>query len=130
METTKKTEKTLTPEQEKFITASLTEKTITRACKKIGISNFTYYNWLKDPLFKEKLEEERHNLNFLIRQEIKDASLEAIAVLKACLKSKEENQRRLSAQAIIDLFLKVKDGEIWEKVEVLYKEVKKREGYR
>lgn len=117
--------------QERFITAYLSEKTIGKACKKAGISAVAYYEWLKkDPAFCARLKEETNKTFFEAKQKIKKATCEAVDVLVALLKSKEPNQRRLSAMSIIELAITSAEKDIEERLLAVEKLVAERKGYK
>ena len=120
----------LSQAQEKFINAFLTEKTILKACRKAEISAVTYYSWLKEPLFKEKLKEEANKTFFEARQKVKKASIKAVEVLESLFDCKEINQKRLSAQALLELAYKDKDEELEDRLERLEKIIIERKVYR
>lgn len=67
----------LTPKQ-KLLLKTLTESyfVVSIACRKANISRMTYYRWLKNSEFKEKLEEIDQDLLTAIEDRLKSAALE------------------------------------------------------
>ncbi len=116
----------LTPQQENLITLLIVSKTITEACEQAGITTATYYLWLKEPEFKEKLKQEISAAFFEARQKIRKASCRAVEVLEKLLDCKEINQRRLSALAILDFAFKDKNEELESRLERLERLVNER----
>ncbi len=116
----------LTTQQENLITLVLISRSITEACKKAQISRATYYIWLKNINFRQRLREEIDKVFFEARQNIKKASLRASEVLENLLNCKEVNQRRLSALAVLELAHKDKSEEIEDRLQVVEKIIAER----
>ncbi|MFW6131528.1 MAG: phBC6A51 family helix-turn-helix protein [Candidatus Aminicenantaceae bacterium] len=96
----------LTDIQLKAITFILNYSSIDKAAKKAGISRSTIYKWLKDDIFRERLEEERKNIFEEGLNSIKAATLKATHTLIKLLYSEDENTRRLAAKEILNMGFK------------------------
>jgi hypothetical protein len=96
----------ISTKMQKAIPVILSEKTISKGCKKAGIDRATFYNWMNHSSFKEEfLNQSRQLLNFSIyelRYKI-DASAKTLGKL---LESKNENIRLKAACNIFDYVYK------------------------
>jgi hypothetical protein len=111
----------LTQRQEALIAALLTEKTISSACKKTKITTATYYEWIKNPAFSDRLRLESSQIFAESRRLIRQTTIEAVGVLKKLLTSKKENLRRLAALAILDYGFKDNEADFANRLEKIEK---------
>lgn len=93
---------TLSEKQLKAIPLILGATSITEGVKSARISKTTFYEWLKDPLFKSEYDRQRKESITLALDELKGLTGEAVKVLRALLKSKKEGVKLRTATAILD----------------------------
>lgn len=110
----------LTKKQIQSIPIIISAKNINEGVKKAKIGRSTYYTWLSNPQYKEKIEIFRKIMLNDSINELKQSSQEAVNVLKNLLESKSETIRLRSAKYIIDTIIKyIEIEDIVERLEVI-----------
>ena len=110
-----KTEQKLTEKQKKAVISILEAKSITEGVKKAGISRTTFYEWLKNPVFKAEFARQRNEIIELGLDELRAATGEAVRVLKGLLGSKNEGIRFRASESILTHVAKFREIEEIEK---------------
>lgn len=102
------TERNLTPKQQKALACLLTEATMEGAAKAAKISKVTLYEWLKQPEFKNALDDARHLLFGDGLATLKAAMTEGIEALRAALNDPEATvaNKITAATKLIELALR------------------------
>jgi transposase len=96
----------LTQRQENAIAAIIEKGTIEGAAVQLRVSRQTIYNWLKDPEFKRRLEQERKTVFDEAVGLVKVASKQSAAVLVNLLDCKDSRTRRTAAKDILNYAIK------------------------
>ena len=105
----------LSQNQERVIQSLLAAETITAAIGEAGVSRSTFYRWLKEPAFKERLSTERKSLYDAGMDTLRAAACTAARVLVELLDTRDLRVRRLAAKDVLSLT--VQDMEIRELLE-------------
>lgn len=110
----------LSSKQHKAIPVILAAHTIKEGVKKARISRKTYYEWLKNPEFKRKLDEQRQNLSNEAFGQLEKSLEKAVRSLIDLLDSNDTRLKRLVCNDIIGHYINYKALEdLTERVEVL-----------
>ena len=109
-----KTEQILTDKQKKAVIIILEAKSISEGVKKARNSRTTFYEWLKNPVFKAEFARQRNEIIELGFDELRAATGEAVKVLKGLLGSKNEGIRFRAAESILDHVTKFRELEEFE----------------
>lgn len=116
------TEKTLSPNQEKAIPVLISSATNTEAARILDISEVTLYEWLKNPVFKCKLEVERNAIIEAAIGRLKQNAIKAVDTLVELLSSNAEPIKRGAANDILTHLFKYKEQiEIEQRIEAIEK---------
>jgi len=97
---TKRNEK-LSNRQLKALPLLISSKTVQEGCDKAGITPKTYYEWLKNPMFKEELTRQQNAISDKAISTLRESMEKALNVLVSLLDSKTESTRRLAASDLI-----------------------------
>lgn len=97
-----KTEQNLTNKQLKAIPVVLGARSISEGVKKARISKTTFYQWLKNPIFKAEFSKQRFEVIDLALHELKASTGEAAMVLRGLLKSKNESIQLRASLGILE----------------------------
>ena len=101
-ETNDKNRQNLTDRKLRIIPIILAAKTITEGVKNARISRDTFYEYLKDPVFKTEFIRQRKEIVDLALHELKTATGEAVAVLRKLLGARHEGVRLRTALGLLD----------------------------
>jgi hypothetical protein len=93
---------TLSGKQLKAIPVILSSRNITEGCKKARISRDIFYDWIKNPIFKDEFERQRQEIIDSALHGLKVSASDAVEVLRALLKADQECVRLKTATAILD----------------------------
>ena len=92
----------LTDRRFKVIPVILGAKSVSDGCKSAKISRETFYQYLKDPVFKAEFVNQRREIIDIALHELKSAAGEAVAVLKKLLGAKQEHVRLKTALGLLE----------------------------
>ena len=92
----------LTEKQLKAIPLILGGRTIEEGCKRAKVSKTSFYEWLKNPQFKDEFIRQRNEIVTFALDELKASTGEAVQVLRNLLKAKKEGIRLRAAMGIIE----------------------------
>lgn len=110
---------TLSVKQSKLIDALLQSCNVKQACKTAKVSRKSYYRWMDDKRFTDALESAKKAL--LERESIAlMAGMESCRTVlyKLAVSAESENQQRMSALALYEMALKVRESiEIESRIE-------------
>lgn len=106
MKSKDKTEPNLTKKQLVAIPVILEARSIREGVKKAGISKTTFYEWLKEPLFKAEFIRQSKEIVDLALHELKVSTSEAVSVLRELLGAEAEGVRLRTALGILDYIAK------------------------
>ena len=110
----------LTANQLRAITYILENNSIEETARRTKVSRGTIYNWLKQDLFKARLEQERKTLFEEGLNALKGATAKAAKTLIDLLDCKDRNTRRLAAKEIISMAFKANEiKELEERIDRL-----------
>lgn len=104
----------LTARQTRAILALVQSPTVEDAAKQANVGRSSVYLWMRQPDFRAKLVEARAELFRDGLDALRAATLKAVAVLGALMISRNENTRRLAAQAILALGLRAHEAVVVE----------------
>ena len=96
----------LTSNQIKVINCLLQNNSIELASKKAKVSRGTIYSWLKQDVFKNRLEDGRNEIYTEGLNALKVATRKASMTLIELLDNSDRNTRRLAAKEIINFAIK------------------------
>ncbi|MFC2169930.1 hypothetical protein ACFLRM_05135 [Acidobacteriota bacterium] len=110
----------LSAAQLRTITALLESNSIEEAARRANVSRATIYNWQKQPLFSDRLEQERKTLFDEGLSLLKGATTKAAKTLIELLKSSDTKIRRLAAKEILNFAIKaVETQDLEERINIL-----------
>ena len=98
--------KKLTAAKLRAVSFLLEGKDVKDAAKRAKVGRTSLYEWMKDPLFQQRLQEGREILFYEGLDRLKGAMARAADVLIGLLSSSDEGQQRLAAKTILDFGLK------------------------
>ena len=98
--------KKLTAAKLRAVSFLLEGKDVKDAAKRAKVGRTSLYEWMKDPLFQQRLQEGREILFYEGLDRLKGAMVKAADVLIGLLSSSDEGQQRLAAKTILDFGLK------------------------
>jgi len=102
----------LSERQLKAIPHLVASSTYEKGCRKARISRNTYYEWMKDPVFKAELRRQRDNVIEEALETLKFSMTNAVKVLVELLDTTEnEYLKRNVAKDIIGYVIKAKELE-------------------
>ncbi len=85
---------------------------IEKACAEAGISKQTFYQWMRNPLFKRELKEMRREIGTPSSEQLKSESKKAAETLAELLdRSNPPSVRRAAANDILTYVLKFRENE-------------------
>jgi hypothetical protein len=102
----------LTKRQVQAIPAILAAKSITDGCREARVSRTQFYTWLEQPDFRAEYERQRSALIDVALDALKASTGEAVEVLKALLKSRNDNVKLRASTAILEhvgRFMEIED---------------------
>jgi Helix-turn-helix of insertion element transposase len=102
-------DETLTTKQLKAIPKILAARTYEDGCKAANISKTTFYTWMQDEAFKAEFERQRDELVETAFSLIAQNVEKAVSALVGLLDTTDDRVKRLTANDIIDHFLKHKE---------------------
>ena len=106
----------LTERQVKAIPHLVASSTYEKGCRKARISRNTFYEWLKDPVFKAELKRQRDTVIEEALETLKSSMTNAVKVLLDLLDTtKNEYLKRNVAKDIIGYVIKAKEIEDLDK---------------
>ena len=88
--------------QHRFILALIQLGSIEAACKKVGITRPTYYEWLKNEVFVQKLQEQQELIYNNSIVDMKNLFIKAVENYENLLNSKNESIKFRTASSIIN----------------------------
>ena len=95
--------------QLKALPALIASPTIKEGCKKAGVSVKQYYEWLKNPIFRERLEQEQKGICEKTLSSLEESITAAFQTLRTLLQSKNENVQVRSADSLLNFGLRLKE---------------------
>lgn len=105
--------------------------TMTDAACAGGVSERTVRRWMTDPTFAARVAELRAELLGRTVGALVDASLDAVATLRACLTAKSEAIRVRAATALLNALVVVRESvDLEQRLAALEAADRDREGYR
>jgi hypothetical protein len=123
--------KGLNNRQMKSLPLLISAKTVQEGCKKAGISAKTYYEWMKDPLFKEELTKQQNAISDKAISTLRASMEKALNVLVSLLDSKTESTRRLAATDLLAHGMRLRElEEIESRLSGVERIILQRETYR
>ena len=123
--------KDLNNRQKKSLSLLVSAKTVAEGCKKASISPKTYYEWMKNPLFKEELARQQNDISDKTIGTLRESMGKAIGVLVALLDSKTESTRRLAASDLLAHGMRLRElEEIEERLSSVERIILERKIYR
>ena len=101
--------KNITLSENQFIAIELlmASQPVAKAAESAGVSRVTIYRWLKNDDFKAELDKRKNALIERSSRKLAGALDQAVDVLIALLKSKNQNVRRLAAGNLIEYSMKL-----------------------
>ena len=106
----------LTERQLKAIPHLVASSSYEKGCRKARISRNTFYEWLKDPVFKAELKRQRDTVIEEALETLKSSMTNAVKVLLELLdETKNEYLKRNVAKDIIGYVIKAKEIEDLDK---------------
>ena len=101
--------KNITLSENQFIAIELlmASQPVAKAAATAGVSRVTIYRWLKNDDFKAELDKRKNALIERSSRKLAGALDQAVDVLIALLKSKNQNVRRLAAGNLIEYSMKL-----------------------
>lgn len=105
----------LTDRQLKAIPIIVTSPTYSEACKKARLNRTTFYEWLKIPEFKAKLDRQRDEVAAEALGMLSQSLTKAIETLTGLLNTQDERLNRLVCKDIIEHILKYREVEDLDK---------------
>lgn len=109
---TKNDKATLSPKQLQALPIFASQPCVDKACEQLGISRNCFYEWMKEPAFKNELKKYRHEITSEYIESLKIAAKGATNTLIQLLN--EDNPpavRRAAANDILNHVIKIKDDE-------------------
>lgn len=101
-------------------------KNVSEGVKNAKISRDTFYEYLKDPIFKAEFVRQRKEIVDLAMHELKTAAGEAVAVLRKLLGARQEGVRLRTALGMLEHISKlIQIEELEERIEALERRYKK-----
>jgi len=123
------TEKKLSLKQKRALAIVLTEPKHGEAYRKIGISESTFYRWLKNPAFIEAIEAEREKATQEALSLLKYNLRQAVETLAGLLNASEDHIKRQAAADLIRSGLRVFElGEITARLDRIEKIIAEKTG--
>lgn len=101
----------LSPKQLELIELLCRGMTIEGAARTAKVAKSTAFRWLLDPIFKRTLNQTKTEIFDQAIGLLKAAGMTAARELVLLLKSENENTRRLTASAILDINFRIKEQE-------------------
>jgi len=101
----------LTNRQLKAIPHIVTSPTYTEGCQKAKINKTTLYKWLKEPAFKNELDQQRDEVAAEAFGVLTQGLTKAVETLVGLLDNKDDRLKRLTAKDIIDFIIRHKEVE-------------------
>ena len=127
MSTTTKEKPKLSRRQIKAIPFLVSSRIYTQGCDKAKINKATLYKWLKQPEFKDELDRQRNEIVEAAFSLISQNIEKAVSTLVGLLDTKDERVKRLTANDIINHFLKHKElKDLEERIERIEKQLETR----
>ena len=110
----------LTRNQSRALKAILEYPTITQAAEAIGLNRNTLSRYLQDPVFRSELRKSIQALTDGAGALLAGGQTKALATIYELMsKARSESNRRLAAQAWVDLHLKYQGGDIEDRITAL-----------
>ena len=103
------TETSITPRQDKAITALLSAPTVERAAETAGVGRSTLHRWLIQAEFREELTRRRDAIVDAAMDTFKVYVCRAVDTLAKLLDSENEKLRRLAAKDILEYVFRVRE---------------------
>lgn len=100
-------EQNLSHKQKMVIAEFVKTGQVETVCQQTGISRETYYQWLKNPEFKQELQTQQDALYKTTLSTMKNLFTEAVETQKSLLKSEDERIRLRASNAIIHNIVKI-----------------------
>ena len=118
----------LAPRQQAAIPHLLTGRSNVEGCKKARISRKTFYEWLKDPVFRKELKAQRETLIAEALENLKGNMTNAVETLVTLLDTAtSDNLKRLLAKDILEYSMKAREQEeLLQRIEWLENHVRNR----
>ena len=101
----------LTKRQLKAIPLLVASPTYTEGCEKAKLNRTTFYEWLKNPEFKEEVERQRSQIAEEAFGILSQSIVKAVETLVGLLDHKDDRLKRLAANDVINYILKHKEIE-------------------
>jgi hypothetical protein len=121
----------LNEKQLRAIPYLLSGKDVENACRAANISTTTFYNWLRNPIFKKELDKQRTNLITDAMTKLRSGVGAAVDRLLALVHSESEEIARKSATSVIEMVLKLRESEeVEQRLESIEKIILERRSYR
>jgi len=121
----------LNEKQLRAIPYLLSGKDVENACRAANISTTTFYNWLRNPIFKKELDKQRTNLITDAMTKLRSGVVAAVDRLLALVHSESEEIARKSATSVIEMVLKLRESEeVEQRLESIEKIILERRSYR
>lgn len=120
----------LTPRQEQFLSALLTENSITTAAKRANCAHRTAQRWLKQPQFPEAYRQARREGVARATSRLQAVSAEAVETLRSILSQADAPaySRVAAARVILDSALRAQElEELDVRIETLERALRERE---
>jgi len=105
----------LTARQLKAIPLIISSPTCTEGCEKARLNRTTFYEWLKNPLFKAELDQQRDEVAAEAFAVLTQSLTKAVETLVGLLNHKDDRLKRLTAKDIIEFIIRHKEVEDLEK---------------
>jgi hypothetical protein len=123
--------KPLTSRQLRLIPYLAAARSIEAGCREAGISDVTYYDYNKNPVFREALEEARNSLVQDSMNMLKGHVGRAVQELANLLDAASPETRRKAAVDLIAIFMKWKESvEITDRLESVERIILERRLYK
>ena len=105
----------LSRKQQEAIPHLVGARSLQEGCRKAKISKSTMFTWLKNPAFNFELQRVRQAMITESLERLKGGITEAIEELLTLTKAKEKTIKLRACQTILNLYLKVREADEFEK---------------
>ncbi len=116
----------LTQKQSYFLEVYLTEPVLSEACRKANISRQSYYKWLNDKEFRERLKEIQKGVIEGVKERLDKLTVKALDELDKLLSKSNDNVKVRCIGIVLDNLFKAKELELEERIEKLEERLDKK----
>ena len=99
----------LTRRQARALPMILSARTIEQGCKNVGISTRSFYNWMKQDVFRNEYGKRHSSFVALALETLKGSAMEAAEKLSGMISTEEGALLRRVCRDTIDLNLKIRE---------------------